>query len=153
MTYSNSLNNYKNDFPKNFAAELKPTNDSSYKFLGPVDYAVMNKSIIFFGDSQRKEVLSYLKPSSFVIGWGNVEGSEEHFIKQVGDAGDFYVAADWARNLAVFSAPSSLHPVNNAKNALTYNSNNQYVTFIISDGDNLQWNILRGNSNCWWGEQ
>ncbi len=123
---------------------------------GPRDFAIANKTIVLFGQDQRDIVMGRIPECMPIYGW-NVpkDGNEGDTITDVSQYGDYYVAADAAFNISVFNKlnvtpnpvpdPSAL-PAKNAKS-----SNTKYVAFMMSDGDNLQWLLNRGNCPNWWG--
>lgn len=73
------------------------------------------------------------------------------------------IAADWSYNLTVLSAFPSSPMTQKSSSNITNKKNVHYVTFIMSDGDNQQWNLgtnygspkwygspYRGNFNLGW---
>lgn len=118
------------------------------------DYAAMSKALIFFdgNSSFRTSIMRSLDDDSVVMGWGDVQGSEEPFIADGSRNGVFTIPADWGRNLSVLSGIK-------VSGSLRQNTHDQpkteekvhYVCFYVSDGDNLQWTINRGNDSDWWG--
>lgn len=142
---------------QSFAVELSPV-----KCLwGPRDFAVANQGVVFYGEEQRATVLGRLAASAPIYGWGSVNGeSEEQFILQTGGSGDYYVAADAAFNLSVFARldvkPQPVPdrcaaPVSVASVAAGADKAVVSVAFMMSDGDNLQWLLNRGDCGNWWG--
>ncbi|NFE81645.1 hypothetical protein FC820_16770 [Clostridium sporogenes] len=129
--------------------QLSPEKETSLR-----DYAIMTKSLIFYEDSindtsLRDKVFSSMNANSICLGWGpdefiNVSTSSKHGVSMV--------AADWSYNLTVLSAfPSS--PITQKSSSNIANKNNaHYVTFIMSDGDNQQWNLgTNYGSSKWYG--
>ncbi|EPY2274910.1 GxGYxYP domain-containing protein [Clostridium sporogenes] len=131
------------------AIQLSPEKETSLR-----DYAIMTKSLIFYEDSindtsLRDKVFSSMNANSICLGWGpdefiNVSTSSKHSVSMI--------AADWSYNLTVLSAfPSSPMPQNSSSN-ITNKKNIHYVTFIMSDGDNQQWNLgTNYGSSKWYG--
>lgn len=118
------------------------------------DYAIMAKSLIFYEESKdktslRDRVFSSLKNDGICLGWGPDEFIN---VSTASKYGVSVVAADWSYNLTTLSAfpsipVSKLTSLNPPKEAAVH-----YVTFIMSDGDNQQWNL--GSNYCsskWFG--
>lgn len=96
------------------------------------------------------EVLAWLKPMSPVIGWEQGLG-ENVFVAPVSQAGCLMMPADWCYNMTLSSAnyqnrQQGLAGVLNPR-YINFDSSKSYVSFILSDGDNVQWmlNGFRGN--------
>lgn len=129
--------------------ELSPTKDSSLR-----DYAVMTKSLVFYEDNMvktnlRDKIYSSMKDGGLAFGWGpdefiNVSCSSKYGVS--------LVPADWSYNLSVLSSfPCS--SINQKKPVdAPLEKDKHYVTFLMSDGDNQQWNLGTnyGSSN-WYG--
>lgn len=140
--------------------QLSPEKETSLR-----DYAIMTKALIFYEDSindtsLRDKVFSSMNANSICLGWGpdefiNVSTSSKHGVSMV--------AADWSYNLTVLSAFPSSPMTQKSSSNITNKKDVHYVTFIISDGDNQQWNLgtnygspkwygspYRGNFNLGW---
>ncbi|MDP4089157.1 MAG: GxGYxYP family putative glycoside hydrolase, partial [Bacillota bacterium] len=120
------------------------------------DYAIMSKSLVFYEDSitdtaLRDTVFSSMEKDSTCLGWGPDEFVN---VSTASKYGVSMVAADWSYNLTVLSAFPSL-PVSQKKLPTSPNRNNvHYVTFIMSDGDNMQWNLgTNFGSSKWYGSR
>ncbi|MFC9691649.1 GxGYxYP domain-containing protein [Kribbella sp. NPDC056951] len=108
------------------------------------DYVTMAGTLAFFDGNTafRAEVIGKLDDDATVIGWGDASAGEDKFIGPNSDAGAKALPADHARNLSVLSGIR-----NNRLNqsgggggrALDPDPNAHYVTFLITDGDNIQW--------------
>lgn len=116
------------------------------------DYGIMTKSLIFYEDSVkdtslRDKIFSSMEKDSICLGWGpdefiNVSTASKYGISMV--------AADWSYNLTVLSAFPSL-PMNQKSSADIPNKKDVHtVTFIMSDGDNQQWNLGTNYSSPKW---
>ena len=127
--------------------ELSPDKDTALR-----DYAIMTKSLIFYEDSVkdtslRDKIFSSMEKDSICLGWGpdefiNVSTASKHGIS--------IVAADWSYNLTVLSAFPSL-PINQKSSVNIPNKKDVHtVTFIMSDGDNQQWNLGTNYSSPKW---
>lgn len=122
---------------------------------GPLrDYAIMTKSLIFYEDdskdfSLRDKVFKSAKKDSICMGWGP---DEHNNVKEASKYGVNVVPSDWTYNLTVLSSFPSLPIVQNSKPKLIKENNVHYVTFIMSDGDNQQWNLGKNyGSPKWYG--
>ena len=127
--------------------ELSPDKDTALR-----DYGIMTKSLIFYEDSikdtsLRNKIFSSMKNDSICLGWGpdefiNVTTASKYGISMV--------AADWSYNLTVLSAFPSL-PMNQKSSVNIPNKKDTHtVTFIMSDGDNQQWNLGTNYSSPKW---
>ncbi|MFC5263490.1 GxGYxYP domain-containing protein [Kribbella qitaiheensis] len=106
------------------------------------DYATMAGAFAFFdGNSAfRAEVVGALDDDATVIGWGDAANGEDTFIGPNSDAGVKAIPADHARNLSVLSGIradriSQRGPVETPRP----DPDAHYVSFLITDGDNIQW--------------
>lgn len=120
------------------------------------DYAIMTKSLVFYEDSidktkLRDKIFSSMDNNSICLGWGpdefiNVSAASKHGVS--------IVAADWAYNLSTLSAFPSNPITIKAPVVVPQEENVHYITFIMSDGDNLQWNLgVNYSSFKWFGYQ
>ena len=71
-----------------------------------------------------------------ILGWGpdehtNVSIASKHGID--------VIAADWSYNLSVLSSYKCSPQIQKIDNNLKEEDGVHYVTFIMSDGDNMQW--------------
>ena len=118
------------------------------------DYAIMTKSLVFYEDSidkttLRDKIFSSMKDSSVCLGWGPDEFIN---VSTASKYGASVVAADWSYNLSVLSAFPSLPITNKSSLTIPKEENFHYVTFIMSDGDNQQWNLgTNYGSTKWYG--
>jgi len=129
--------------------ELSPDKSSALR-----DYAVMTKSLIFYEDkindtTLRDKIFSSMEMDSICYGWGpdefiNVSTTSKYGISMV--------AADWSYNLTVLSSFPTLPKTQITVKDIPKGENKHYVTFIMSDGDNLQWNLgTNYGSHKWYG--
>jgi len=118
------------------------------------DYAIMTKSLIFYEESVNKTVLrdkvfSSMDGNSNCLGWGpdefiNVSTASKYGVKMV--------AADWSYNLTTLSAFPEPCLIKKSSVIVPKEENVHYVTFIMSDGDNQQWNLgTNYGSSKWFG--
>ncbi len=129
--------------------QLSPEKETALR-----DYAIMTKSLIFYEDSIkdtsfRDKIFSSMNPNSICFGWGpdefiNVSTTSKYGISMV--------AADWSYNLTVLSAFPSTPILQKSSSNLPNKKDAHYVTFIMSDGDNQQWNLgTNYGSPKWYG--
>lgn len=116
------------------------------------DYAMLSKSLVFYEDNVtdtllRENIFKSMDNNSRCLGWGPDEHTNVSITSKFGID---MIAADWSYNLSVLSS----YPVTNQKqnNNFINEDNVHYVTFVMSDGDNLQW-LLGSNytSKDWYG--
>ncbi|AGF58096.1 hypothetical protein B0P06_003592 [Clostridium saccharoperbutylacetonicum] len=127
--------------------ELSPDKDAALR-----DYAIMSKSLIFYEDSINKTVLrdkvfSSMDKGFTCLGWGpdefiNVSVASKHGVS--------VVAADWAYNLTTLSSFPTSRSLKKYPLGTPKEEDVHYVTFIMSDGDNLQWNLGNNYSSTKW---
>lgn len=125
------------------------------------DYITFSKCICFILNPysyDRAVVLKKLKKCKYIIGWGDAVnmGCETPFIIESSLCGLQYIPLDNALNLTVLSSFNSANDkyIQKTKNEIDLNmTNKHFVLFVISDGDNLQWFINRGNDKKWWGSE
>ena len=105
------------------------------------DYAIATKAFTFYDLEDiffMKDIYDWVRRDIPLIGWG--PGSEGSHIGVATMMGLFTVPADWALNLTVFPAVSvaKLSQPNHVAN-IRFETDVHYVTFVMSDGDNVQW--------------
>lgn len=128
------------------------------------DYAAMANIFTFFDGNTtwRESVMQALEDDSPCIGWG--DGGEDQFVGPSSDEGAFYVAANHCWNLPNLSGITEESLSQQTHVDPTLEENVHYVTFLLADGDNLQWFMgglcgtgdwwespKRGNFNMGWG--
>ncbi len=97
----------------------------------------------------RDKIFSTMEKDSICLGWGpdefiNVSTTSKYGISMV--------AADWSYNLTVLSSFPSLPMNQKTLKNIPNEKNVHYVTFIMSDGDNQQWNLgTNYGSHKWYG--
>jgi hypothetical protein len=144
---------YKDSFNKKVVVELDPGISCCLR-----DYAVLADAFVFFDPKAifRSEVYSNMYPDSAVMGWGNAENGEDQFVGPSSKSGLHYIAANFAYNLSVLSSEKAeeiaSYKDGNSSENLKLKENVHTVCFVMSDGDNLQWN-LNGymNDEKWYG--
>jgi hypothetical protein len=114
------------------------------------DYAVANKAMVFWLDSNAPEqkalfekILSAAEPGSPYLGWFSNDVQGEFSSVEITSNHSVYVlAADWFSNMTVFSG-TKVKPVQAADTVAPKLDNKIYVTYTFSEGDNLQYNQHR----------
>ncbi len=129
--------------------ELSPDKDTALR-----DYGIMSKALIFYEDSTsdtylRDRIFSSMKNEPICLGWGPDEFTN---VSTTSKYGVSLVAADWSYNLTVLSAFPSKPITQKTSMSLPKEKSIHYVTFIMSDGDNQQWNLgTNYGSPKWYG--
>ncbi|WP_338031225.1 GxGYxYP domain-containing protein [Clostridium paridis] len=145
--YDNLWNKLKNH---SLVIELSPAHSSALR-----DYAIMTKSLVFYEDDVndfklREKVFGSMDSNSICLGWGPDEYKNVNIASKYGVG---MIAADWSYNLSVLSSFPS-NPLNQKNQAVPTEANVHYVTFIMSDGDNQQWNLGSNyTSPKWYGSK
>lgn len=114
------------------------------------DYAVANKAMVFWLDSNNEaekelfeKILSDVKPGTPYLGWfSNDFQGEFSGVEIASNHGVYVLAADWFSNLTVFSGTKPDFAKPKAPEPVKLD-NKIYVTYTISEGDNLQYNQHR----------
>lgn len=90
------------------------------------------------------EVLDWLKPCSPVYGWEDLD--EHSFVQAVSEKGHLMVPCNFYMNLPLTSLNYSqkqegllANVINPGKIDYSDNDKNKYVSYYLSDGDNVQW--------------
>lgn len=105
--------------------------------------AIAHGLMVLYGDGPTTTaVYRWLEPLSAVIGWN--AGEEGDFVQHLSRHGHIMVASDWSLNLELLCAASqadvpakplrAIEPVR-----LAPDDSAPCVSFVMSDGDNLQW--------------
>lgn len=146
--YATFYNKYNNEINKNIIC--LQTNDK-LNFLG--DYAAFAKSMYYHGtlnSSISSQVFSGLSPNAALFGWDG----EFNLVKTASQNSIMVHAADYCSNLSVYSnigveTKQQQHVIDT-----TVKKDVHTVCFLLTDGDNLQWDIgtLYFNSN-WFGSE
>ncbi|WP_027632675.1 GxGYxYP domain-containing protein [Clostridium hydrogeniformans] len=129
--------------------QLSPDKDTSLR-----DYGIMTKSLVFYEEdihdkSLRDKVFSSMEKDSIALGWGP---DEHENVTIASNHGVSVIAADWSYNLTVLSSFPSTPLTQKSNTELSIEKDVHYVTFIMSDGDNQQWNLGSNyGSNKWYG--
>jgi hypothetical protein len=130
-----AYDSYRKLFASSIAAELNP---SLYYHLR--DYAVLTDSFTFYDGvtDWRKKVLDNLKKGSTLMGYGN---NEFDMIEQASLAGITSIPSDMAPNLSAHSSITSTEGLKQHTFTKPKTKKKHYVSFVVSDGDNVGWNL------------
>lgn len=105
------------------------------------DYAIAHKSMVYFGvDALLDTILEWVEPLSPVIGWNS--GPEFQHIAPCSNWGLINTASDWCSNLSMLTITGNegKYKIKTTKpSTLTLNDDVIYHSFVMSDGDNMQW--------------
>jgi hypothetical protein len=131
------------------------------------DYATMAGAYMFYDGNTdlRREVVDAMARGSATIGWGDSEHGEKTFVSMSSKVGVGTLAADHARNLAPLSGITADTLSQRASGkAPAPRPNTHHVSFVVTDGDNIQWLLgefqgnkswyaspLRGSFDMGWG--
>jgi hypothetical protein len=126
---------YSRLFSKTTAAEL---NSNVYFHLR--DYATMTNSFTFYDGvtDWRKQVLSDLQPGATLLGFGN---NEFNMVHQASQEGVTSIPTDLAPNLSALSSIHSTEGLTQKAEPIPKTQAKHYVSFVISDGDNVAWDL------------
>lgn len=92
-----------------------------------------------------EEVLKWLEPNSPVLGWEQGLAGEDVFVKPISEHGHMMVPYDWVCNTTMTSLnykerqSNILAKVTNPKFIDFESSKKKFVTYYLSDGDNVGW--------------
>jgi hypothetical protein len=148
-TTKDSWNEFKSKC-NNKALVLMPAQTNDMKdFAIANDYFVMNitrdnKTGKACNMDLLNEVLDWLAPCSPVYGWENID--EHSFVQPISERGHLMVCCNFFMNMPLTSLNYSLkqkdllvNVMNPAKIDYSKNDINKYVSYYLSDGDNVQW--------------
>lgn len=130
--------NYNAVLNRNVVAEQKTDFDDDLR-----DYAAMANLFIFFDGNTpfRNSIVSQLNPDSACLGWGDASQGESVFVGDSSSNGVFTCASDWALDLSTLSGIRDTSFYQRTYSQPVAETNVHYVTFVMSDGDNVQWNL------------
>ncbi len=117
------------------------------------DYGPLTKAFTFFDGNSAfmRQVMDAADDDSPILGWGDASQGEDKFVRAASENSVFTVASDHGWNLSVFSALKSdslyqrTHVDEQALAPAVHT-----VTFIMSDGDNIQWLMNDFSTNEKW---
>ena len=131
------------------------------------DFAVMANAMVFLSpgvEGNRHLFLEDMDPNFGVFGWGDPHVHEANFVTEASGYNGYTVAADIAYNLSVLSGYTADKLTQKTEKATGEVKGKHTVSFMMTDGDNLQWNLndfttstkwfgsdKRGKFNMGWG--
>lgn len=98
------------------------------------------------------EMLEWADPDIPVLGW--CTGDEWEYTSLASKHGAFMTASNWCSNLTAMAGTPVAQPRPSRKRTywdLDWTDNVHYVSFIVSDGDNVQWLTGGFFDGKWWG--
>lgn len=103
------------------------------------DLGVAYGAYYFSSSSVAKLIMEHVEPNSPLFGWHTDEVTG---VNEVSKYGIVTLASDHAYNLSVLSSlPRKNHIQPATKKNAVADDDVHYVTFMMSDGDNVQWNL------------
>lgn len=155
VSESDCFDRYRNLFNRNLVAMQDP------KVPEVRDAVVAAQAFLLSRpDALYEKVLTWAREGSPVLGWGI--GDEFDITSRATRHGLFMTDTDWCINLPLLStetpgatfAPAPLrNPHPRSLWDLTWEDNVHYATFIMSDGDNVQWamgDFTHSAEHSWW---
>ncbi len=140
---------YGSKLRRDFAIEQKPNFGVQLR-----DLTTMSRAQLFYdgNTAYRQSLVDSLDTDAPVIGWGDASQGEDKFVAMNSAAGTFMVAADWARNISTLSGVPTGSLRQQANQApVRAEKGVHYVTFVVTDGDNVQWLLTSLQSTAaWW---
>ncbi|HBG25566.1 MAG: hypothetical protein A2Y10_05060 [Planctomycetes bacterium GWF2_41_51] len=132
--------NFKQKLNRNLLLTQSPTLPSMR------DMAIAHKTMVLWDINEPFEtVLKWLEPGTAVMGWN--KGDEKGHVGPVSVWGHFQTASDHAQNIPLLSAANRNITIKQVKACdpakIDYSSKAKFVSFLMSDGDNVQWQMGR----------
>ena len=153
---------YYDKLDKNLAIELWQMFGANLR-----DYAVMSNAMVFFSQHQeghRTMFLEDLNDNFALFGWGDPAWGEMNFVAEVSRLNGYTVPSDHSYNLSVLSGYRTERVEQKTEEPSGEVKNKHTVCFMMTDGDNIQWNLnafatderwygypSRGSFNMGWG--
>jgi hypothetical protein len=127
--------NYRQYFSTTTAVELNPN-----VYFQLRDYATMTNSFTFYDGvtDWRRQVVGQLAPGATLLGFGD---DEYPMIHQASREGVTSIPTDLAPNLSVLSSIHNHKGLRQKAGPTPTTQPKHYVSFVISDGDNVAWNL------------
>ena len=149
MSATECFSQYKDQFNRQMLCNQDP------KKANTRDLAIAHKTLTLYGESPLiAQVMSWLEPLSPILGWNG--GDEFETTKLSSVHGHFQTASDWCMNLPVLMAGSDTRPPPKVPHfdprTIDWNDNRSGVSFVMSDGDNIQWSetsFFLSNRSYW----
>lgn len=154
FVWTNAIPDYKALLSRRVVTEQKQTIVENLR-----DYVTMADSLVFYegDDPFRTSVMASMNADAVCLGWGD---NESVFIGNSSANGVFTCGSDWALDLSTLSSIRDTTVCQHTYDHPTPGTNVHYVTFLVTDGDNVQWNLgglpayydspARGSFNMGW---
>lgn len=108
------------------------------------DIAIAQKLMLYYGTGPFSEkILEWVTPLSPILGWNC--GNEDEYTGAITRWGHYNTASNWCHNLPVImaasdrTAPLPVHEKN--LDDINLKDTSSFHSFVISDGDNMQWTM------------
>ncbi len=117
------------------------------------DYAIAHRAMVYYGvDSLLEHVLEWMEPLSPVVGWN--KGDEFSHIAPCSRWGMINTVSDFCMNLPMLSiqAKQALPTIKSIQpQSIDWSDNSRFRSFVLSDGDNMQWtsNQFLSSTDYW----
>jgi len=130
-------------FWQNYASKVSKkmiSFQAEFKANNLADYATFGNMMTYFDNTASspfsKSVLATMTPNSALVGWGN---SELDLVATSSEHAVMVHAADWAINLSTLSNYDVPEQHQRGHSTAVVQQNTHTVTFLMTDGDNIQW--------------
>ncbi|HEY6738823.1 MAG TPA: GxGYxYP domain-containing protein [Actinopolymorphaceae bacterium] len=133
---------------RDLAVEQKPEFSAQLR-----DYAVMAGAYTFFdGNSAfRREVVAGLDDDAAILGWGDASNGEDGFVGPSSQAGVHTIPSDHAINVSTLSGFGiDRFEQRGSGRPPAADPDTHYVSFVLTDGDNIQWLLGDHQSSSRW---
>ena len=149
--------NYNGSLSRSVVVEQKESISDNLR-----DYAALANAFTFFdgNSSFRSYVMSQMNADAACLGWGDASQGEQAFVGDDSTDGVYNVPADYALDLATLSSVRDVGIYQHTYANPLPETNIHYVTFVVTDGDNVQWDLggfpayfndaARGTFNMGW---
>lgn len=120
------------------------------------DFIIAHKAFIFYGyDEPAETAMEWLEAPAPIIGWNGGDERESTLMSSI--YGHFQTATDWCMNLPILMAGSEKMTTPRVRafdpGHIDWNDRRSATSFIITDGDNVQWymgGFYRQEKGSWW---
>ncbi|MCX7018089.1 MAG: GxGYxYP family putative glycoside hydrolase [Candidatus Sumerlaeota bacterium] len=144
------FDNYKDQFNRKMLCTQDPKKPHTR------DFAIAQKALTLYGyDDPVTSAMKWLEPLSPILGWNG--GDEDKTTSMSTIYGHIQTATDWCLNLPLLMAGSEKADIPKFKNldarTIDWNDKRSATSFVITDGDNVQWymgGFFRGQGTSWW---
>lgn len=136
------------------AVELSPS-----QLWGIRDFAVANGAVVMHGTDQRNMLLPLLNAPAAIYGGSPMNCLDrKNFVQSIAAHGAYHIPSETAFNLSTLGGldvdpiPVPVIPGPSPELATGAGARTDiHVAFVLSDGDDLQWLLNRGDHDAWWG--